>query len=55
MFSIVLLLSQALLSNFVNREHLKNFMNFDCVLASYRKVQEYASKPQNHKLITVDV
>ena len=41
-----------LLSNSENREHLKNFRNVDCVLAKYNKVQEHASKPQNHKLLT---
>ena len=39
-----------------NCEHLKNFRNVDCVLANQYKVQDYyASKPQNHKLITVAV
>ena len=44
-----------LLSNSENREHLRNFRNVDCVLANNSKVQEYASKRQNHKLITVVV
>ena len=42
-------------TNSENREHLRNFRNVDCVLANYSKVQEYASKRQNHKLITVVV
>ena len=42
----------ALLSNSENREHLKNFRNVDCVLASHNKVQDTQA---NLKLITVAV
>ena len=29
-----------LLSNYENREHLKNFRNVDCLLANYSNVQD---------------
>ena len=41
----------ALLSNSENREHLKNFMNVDCVLASHNKVQDTQAKLKTTNLL----
>ena len=37
---IIIIIILHLLSNWGNREHLKNFRNVDCVLANHNKVQD---------------